>query len=398
MWKIRQGFEQKRWDIAENENKYGIKIDDSYIPLWIADSDLPLPKEVVDKIVERAAFPYYGYQSMRPEFIEAIVNHTKKTKKIDITIDNLFFTPGTVFTASTVIQAMTKVGDKIMMSYPMYGPIYDNVVNWKRVPLMVPLKKENNKFDLDLDLIEQKIKEEKPKMYIIINPMNPGGRIIPKADIERLLKILKENNVFLFSDEIHGDITLFDNETISFAQYMDKYDNIVVGTSLNKTFNLAGIENGWGIVKDIKMKKKLMEIIELNHLPSEPNIFAQVSSIAVINHGQKFYQDSKKIYEKNFLYIQKYLKENTPELEPLDSEATFLIYIDYSKTGISEEDFFKLMTHEAKVLIQCSNEFVNPGGVYFRINLATSPEIIEEAIHRISSVINKHLKGKNNEK
>ncbi|AGM25117.1 MalY/PatB family protein [Spiroplasma chrysopicola] len=384
-------IDQKRWNHNEIITKYNISPEDA-IGLWIADSDLPLPRKIVRGIVKRAKYPYYGYQILRKDFAENLLLWHQKTKDVELSLSNFFFTPSTVFTVATIIEALTTFKDKILICTPIYEPLFHTIEVLDRKPVVVPLIVEQNQITFDFVALRAKIKAEKPRAFVVCSPLNPGGRIWTKEEMSEIVKICKENSIILISDEIHGDIILYQNQFISFLKFWEEYDNIIVASSINKTFNLAGIHNGWGIVKSPADQAKIATILDQRHISSSPNIFAQAACISCFKYGQKYLQTSKKIYQQNLEYIIKNFKEQCPELVPIIPEGTFLCCVNFANTGISRLEMVNLLIKDIKVLPQFADDFVDSCHSFFRLNLAIKPRVMVDVCQRIIKIVNQFKK------
>lgn len=380
MNKIR-GIDQRRWCDKVIKTKYNCTNKD-YISMWIADSDLPLPNEIVDIIVERAKYPFYGYQTLREEFLKGLRNYYAQ-KNVKYTDEEVFFTPGTVFSASTALQASTKIGEKILVSTPIYNPLWNMINDCKRNIVNVPLIKNRDKFDLDFVNLKKAAESKKPAAMVICSPLNPSGRVWNKDEMNKIVELCKNNNMTLIVDEIHLDITLFDNEAISFATLTNQYDKIVVVASINKTYNIAGIQNGWAICKNKELMQEMHNILEMFHISPEPNIFAQSSAIACFEHGKKYFDESKKVYEDNVNSVIDIFSKNKSKFKPIKPQATFLMYVSYEDFGITEDTMRRAMCDEVGVVCQFGSEFADPDSRFFRFNLAVSREMAIEAANRL---------------
>ncbi|MBY7703545.1 aminotransferase class I/II-fold pyridoxal phosphate-dependent enzyme [Vibrio harveyi] len=97
--------------------------------------------------------------------------------------------------------------------------------------------------------------------------------------MNKIIKICEENNVFIFSDEVHGDLVLNNKQHLSLLRFDVKNDFFVVATSPSKLFNLAGLQGSFIITKNAEVYAKINEAYTKSGL-SLPNVFSQQAMIA----------------------------------------------------------------------------------------------------------------------
>ncbi|QEH61647.1 cystathione beta-lyase [Spiroplasma chinense] len=380
---------QVRWDKGECRKKFGIEKED-HICLWIADSDLPLDEKINKYLENRIKYPYYGYTTLDKKFEESFLDYHKKHRNQTIKMEEVFFTPGTVVSFSHVVRAISKKQDGIAMCTPIYGPLFQVSEALQRRVEKIPLLNKNERFYLDFEKIEETIKQKDIKIFVIVNPLNPSGRVWERSELEKLVEICKKYNVYIISDEIHCDLVYEGKAFTSMLEFEKTYNRFIVLTSVNKTFNIAGVQVGWGIVKN----KEILELINIkldqSHIKCVPNIFAQALMEGCFKEGDDFIKESMNLYKTNYDWLKNYLNENANELTVMEMDSTFLPYICFKRTGISLEEMKDVLWNKAKVIVQFNDDFVDGGCTYFRINVATDFKIIQEAAKRICNVINEY--------
>ena len=165
------------------------------LPLWVADMDFEVPKEVKEAIVKRAKHGIYGYTYRSQSFYESIINWESKRHGLNIKKEWLAFTPGVVSALSTAVLAFTKPSDSVIIQTPVYPPFYSVIRDNGRKIVENPLKEENEHYYMDFDDLEKKI-NDKVKMFILCSPHNPVGRVWSKEELNRLCEICIKNKWF----------------------------------------------------------------------------------------------------------------------------------------------------------------------------------------------------------
>jgi bifunctional pyridoxal-dependent enzyme with beta-cystathionase and maltose regulon repressor activities len=161
----------------------------------------------------------------------------------------------------------------------------DVILNTKRRIIKNPLKLVGKKYQIDFQDLEEKAKLEKSKALIICNPHNPVGRDWSKEELEQVVRICKENDMLLISDEIHKDIILFNNKYTSVLDFRSDYEKIVVCTSEAKTFNLCGIADSMVIVPNESIKNSMSNTFKKYNL-GRTNALTRIALEAAYNDGK----------------------------------------------------------------------------------------------------------------
>ena len=181
---------------------------DDSIPLWVADMDFRAAPPILDSVQRVVDHGILGYTKPTDALYKAIINWHGSRYGLNLTQDNILFSPGVVPSLALMMQIFTEVGDAVMVNDPIYTPFMTKVQQNKRRLVMSALKEVEGKYQLDLKDIEAKIIEHKVKLYLLCNPHNPGGRVWTADELKVLLTLCKKHDVAIVSDEIHQDLTL----------------------------------------------------------------------------------------------------------------------------------------------------------------------------------------------
>ena len=213
--------------------KYG-KINgiDDLIPLWVADMDFKSPPEVIDELVRVASNGIYGYSEADKSYDDAVISWFKNRFDWDVDASQIVKLPGVVLAISYAVRVLTEENDHVMIFEPVYGPFRRCVEGNGRKLTIEQLKIVNGHFEIDLEEMEKKIAQDDVKLLIWCSPHNPGGRVWTEEELRAVSDICKKHGVFIVSDEIHSDLTLYGNKHIPMAKIAG--DNCVVLTAPTK--------------------------------------------------------------------------------------------------------------------------------------------------------------------
>ena len=185
------------------------------LPLWVADMDFATPPFILDAIRRRCEHPILGYTEKPESYYQAIIGWVKRRYGMEVSKEQLNYVPGIVAGLGMALNCFTAPGDKVMIMPPVYHPFAWLVQRNGRRLVECPLKLENGTYRMDLDLFRRSIKGV--RVLILCNPHNPGGVVWTKEELETLADVCAEDNVIVFSDEIHADLTLPPHRHVPFA-------------------------------------------------------------------------------------------------------------------------------------------------------------------------------------
>ena len=368
---------------SEMDKKYG---SNDLLPMWVADMDFKAAPCIIDAMREKLEQGIYGYTTRPVSYNESIVNWAARRYGWEIKSDWLIFSPGVIPSISLIIQEMTDKNDKIMIQEPVYSPFNSVVKENSRELVISPLiKLEDGNYIMDYEDIESKIKDV--KMFILCNPHNPVGRVWTKEELQKLGDICLKNNVKVISDEIHSDIIFKGHKHVPFASISEEFaQNSITCMAPTKTFNIAGLQMSQVILPN-EDDYKILDVAFARLDIRRNNAFSLVATQAAYNHGEEWLNEFLEYIEGNMDFAIKYIEENMPSLKVKKPEGTYLLWVDFSETGLSDEEVAKVLVEKGKVALNSGVAFGFGGKGYQRINLACPRSMVEDGLARIKKAI-----------
>ena len=368
---------------SEMDKKYG---SNDLLPMWVADMDFKTAPCIMEALKNRLEQGIFGYTTRPESYNKSIVNWVNGRFGWSIESEWLMFSPGVVPTLSLIVQEMTKENDKIMIQEPVYGPFNSVVKQNKRELVISPLMKlEDGNYIMDYDDIESKIKDV--KIFILCNPHNPVGRVWTKEELIKLGNICLKHNVLVVSDEIHSDIIMKNHKHTPFASINKEFEqNSITCMAPTKTFNIAGLQMSQVIVPNEKYYKVLDEAFTRLDIKRN-NAFSLVATEAAYNEGEDWLEEYLEYIEGNIDFAIGYIKENMPKLKARKPEGTYLLWVDFSGTGLSDDEISNVLVEKGKIALNSGTAFGTGGEGYQRINLACPRSMVEEGLKRIKKAI-----------
>lgn len=357
---------------------------DDTIPLWVADMDFKAAPPVLDSVQRVAEHGILGYTKPTGALYDAIINWHSNRYGLNLTQDNILFSPGVVPSLALMMQIFTEVGGTVLVNDPIYTPFMTKVEQNKRTLVMSALKEVEGKYQLDLKDIEAKIIEHKVKLYLLCNPHNPGGRVWTIDELKALLALCKKHNVAIVSDEIHQDLTLTGHTFTSFLKLAEAagYEHKVVSlTSMTKTFNVAGIKGSMIFAKDDALIKKISQRQQLND-EYELNLFAYTVMQSAYENGGEWLAQVLAYIENNIEITLDFLARHLPDIKVMRPEASYLIWLDCSAYAQDDQALYDKL-RAAKVELNAGIRYGSEGHLKMRINVACPKTLLREGLNRV---------------
>ena len=167
----RRNTNSLKWD--KMEKVYNMEDASELLAMWVADMDFAPPQAVINALHKRLEHPIFGYSLVNEDCKNAIVSWFKRRHNWTIDPSTILFQSGVVPAIANIVDTFTQVGDKIVVSAPIYPPFFNVPKNQKRELILCDLSEDNGIYSFNFDTLEAEFKEA--KMYILCNPHNPGG-------------------------------------------------------------------------------------------------------------------------------------------------------------------------------------------------------------------------------
>lgn len=373
----RVGTDCSKWDSMDA--RFG---DNDLMALWVADMDFMAAECVRKAAREYADFGIYGYYKVPDAYYQNFIDWEEKYHHCHIEKQWLRFSPGVVSPINWYVNMKTKPGDGIIVLTPVYYPFLDAIRDNGRQLISCDLVRKDKVYHIDYADFEKKIVDNKVKLFILSSPHNPVGRVWKKEELEQLLAICRKHQVFVVADEIHHDLIMPGYEHTEILNIPGYTDMLVVLTAGSKTFNLAGCKNSFVILPDEKLRQEYDDFLAAL-LIRGGNAFGYVAVAAAFGGGRPWLEGVIDIIHKNAQYVEETLAEKLPEAVVSPLEGTYLQWVDlgaYVKPNETQE----LIQNKCRLAVDYGEWFGGERfGSFIRLNLATSPENIKEAVSRI---------------
>lgn len=353
------------------------------LPMWVADMEFEIAKPIQESLIQRISNSSFGYEYKPDSFFNAQKKWYQRKYGIELKNDHIIYSPSITTTIAVLIENFTSERDGIIIQPPVFMEFRDTIRNTKRRITKNPLKLIDKQYQIDFQDLEEKATLEHNKILIICNPHNPVGRVWTKEELKQIVRICKENNLLLISDEIHKDIILFDNQFNSVLKFIGDYENIVACASEAKTFNLCGISDSMAIIPNEDIKRTVSKTLKKYNL-GRTNALTRVALESAYTNGESWLNALIHTVEKNIGSIEKELESSNINL--IKPEGTYQVWLDFRSVYKDTKEMFNHLTETSGIGLNAGHWYGREGALFMRMNIATSNEKVTDAIKRIIKV------------
>jgi cystathionine beta-lyase len=375
----RRGTDAIKWD--DTFRRFGRK---DLLPLWVADMDIAAPQVIQDALAKRAEHPVYGYTFFSPAFYEAIVWWYKH--HFDWAIEPEWIVPdhGVVVAINTAIAAYTDEGDGVLIQTPIYPPFMSSVADNNRRMLENRLVYEAGRYTIDWDDFEAKVRDA--KLFLLCSPHNPTTRAWSDEELTRMATICRAHDVIIVADEIHSDVVHAHGHT-SIGHLPEAEAITLTLHAPSKTFNIAGLNTSYTIIPNPALREAYRTRYQQVGLP-HGNPFGIVGLEAAYSpEGAAWLEALMGHLRENIAFVQAYLRTNIPQIVPVETEATFLIWLDCQALGLDDDGLESLFFDQAGIALNKGISFGEAGSGFMRLNIGTSRSLLEQALVQLRDAV-----------
>lgn len=373
----RHGTDSYKWDSAPETD---------IIPLWVADMDFETFPAITEALQRRVAHGIFGYTRVPEAYYEAVCNWFGKRHGWHINREDIIYTSGVVPAVSAVIKALTLPGDQVIVQGPVYNCFFSSIRNngCEMVSNSLIYNKEELRYEIDFDDLERKLAHERARVMLLCNPHNPGGRVWTRDELTRVAELCRKYGVRVVSDEIHCELTLYDNEYVPFGSLPDELSHgSITCCSPSKAFNTAGLQIANIVCRDAEVRNRIDRAININEV-CDVNPFGVIAlQAAYSDEGYEWLTQLRAYISSNYDLLRERFARELPKCKVMRMEGTYLAWVDCTQLHIPSDEIEEMLMHENKVWVNAGSMYGTEGAAFIRINMACTSELLNEGITRI---------------
>ena len=219
------------------------------------------------------------------------------------------------------------------------------------------------------------------KLFILCNPHNPVGRVWTWNELAAMNEICGRRGVIVVSDEIHCDFVWPGHAHTCFGLLNE---NAVIATAPSKTFNLAGLQVSNIFARNTELRDKLKAEINRSGY-SQLNTLGLIACQSAYAKGGAWLAALKSYLEENIRFTRAFLKKRLPKIRLVEPEGTYLLWLDFSAYGLTQDELDHRVTEKAKLWLDGGTMFGPEGEGFQRVNIACPKTTLTEALDRLET-------------
>lgn len=361
------------------------------LPLWVAEMDvLPAPS-VAAAVHEAITRGDTGYPA-GTTYAEAVCDFAAdRWGWHGIAVERTAVVPDVMAGIVEILRLLTEPGDIVVVCAPTYAPFYAFVTHAGRNIVAAPLGPDGR---IDIAALDEAF--ARAQVFLMSNPHNPTGAVHTQAELEDIAALAQRHNVQVISDEIHAPLMLGDAR---FTPYLSVDDNAFALLSASKAWNLAGLKAALAVAGSGTAANLALLPEEVSHGPSHLGVLAHT---AAFRDGGEWLDQLLAGLTANRALLEQLLAQHLPDVGYIRPEGTYLAWLDCTPLRLDTDPVLdgpsvvsdvtgpaRHFLDHARVALSSGHIFGSGGAGHVRINFATHPDILTEAIIRMAESLNR---------
>ncbi len=347
------------------------------------DPDFDTPDHIIQAAfaaIEDGA-THYPPTKGTPAALEAIAQ--KMQRENGIVADpktQIIMTPGAKWAIYLALAAITNPGDEIIYIEPVWVSYPPMITLAGGTPVPVSLSPDDN-FTITAELLRAKV-TPKTKAIMVNSPCNPTGRVITDAEVQAVVEVAVENDLFVISDEIYEHLVFDGRVNPVLATQPGMAERTLTVNGLSKAYAMTGWRMGWLVASPdiIKLSSKLS-----SQTVSSAATFTMSATIAALNGPQDCVSEMRDAYQKRRDFMVKALNE-IDGIHCRSIEGAFYLFPSFPGSSKNSMELADALLDKAGIAGTPGIGFGQAGEGHIRFSIATAMSDLEKAVDRLAKV------------
>lgn len=353
------------------------------LPAWVAEMDFPLAEPITATVRAAVDRGDCGYAEVG-ELAGAFAGYAAERCGWDVDPAGVFAFPDVMSGVADLLRLVTRPGDGVVINPPVYAPFFSVVEDVERRLVEVPLERRGDDWRLDLAGLEAAFAAG-ARAHLLCNPHNPTGSVLHRSELEALAELADRYGVTVLSDEIHAPLTLPGaTHTPYVALGGVAAERGVTLASASKAWNVAGLKCAVVVAGSDAMRAKLSTLPE--ETPYRCGHLGVLAAVAAFREGGGWLDGLLRRLDDNRRLLSDLLAAHLPDVDYLPPQAGYLAWLDCTGLGLGADPAARFL-ERGRVALSPGPTFGGPGAGFARLNMGTSPALLEEAVRRMAAAI-----------
>ncbi|HEX4753623.1 MAG TPA: aminotransferase class I/II-fold pyridoxal phosphate-dependent enzyme [Solirubrobacterales bacterium] len=354
--------------------------DEDVLPAFVAEMDFPLAPPVKITLAEAVELDDtgYGYPAALG-LAEAYADFAMARFDWEVDPARVSPAPDVVNAITALLRKIAKPGDRIVINTPVYHPFFMVIEEVGCEVAEAPLVDG----ELDVDAIDAEFRAGAAAL-ILCSPHNPTGTLPTEGQLKTLAAAAARHGAWVLSDEIHSPLTLPGARHVPFLGVSEEArEHGIALVSASKAFNLAGL----GCAQFVTASERAQAVVEgLPFAATHAGHFGALASVAAYRDGAPWLDDVIAVIDHNRALLADLLADKLPEIGYTPPRAGYLTWLDLRAFDLGDDPTEALL-ERGRVALNPGPTFGPQGKGHARLNIGTSPALVEEAVKRIGKAV-----------
>jgi cystathionine beta-lyase len=380
----RNEYPTLKWSRAFLSEYFG---NEEAIPMSVADMDLKAPPVVIDQLRRRVAHGIYGYEFRPESHFDALETWYQSRHGWKIDREHIEPCPSILSAISILINQHSSEGDGVILQPPVFFEFREVIRSSSRRIVKNPLTLVEGQYRIDFDDLEHKASDPDNKVLIVCNPHNPVGRVWTREELERIDDICERHDVFVISDEIHGDFSFPPHQYMPYLDVSERVaGNAAACISPGKTFNISGMVDAMTVVPNEEHRQQFHAFAHRYKI-NRVNVFATAAMEAAYGDGAEWLDKLLVYIRGNVDLVREHLQKQTPGVSLIEPEGTFLVWLDFRDLGLDVKELERFLSQKAQIAVAPGYWFGREGAGFARMTIGCPRETVQRALNNLVTAL-----------
>ena len=354
------------------------------ISLGVGEPDFDTPWHIREEGIhslERGR-TFYTSNSGLKELRDEITRYIKRKYNIDYNpVTETLVTVGGSEAIDMALRVMLDPGDEVLVPQPSYVSYVPCAIMAGGTPVPVELE-EKDEFRLTPEKLQEKI-TPKTKVLVLPFPNNPTGAIMEKEDLEKIIPIIEEHDLFVITDEIYSELS-YKGTPSSIIEFPGMRERTVYINGFSKAYAMTGWRLGYCCGPQIIMQ----QILKLHQfaIMCAPTT-SQYAATEALKNGDDDVAKMRESYNERRRYLVTRLREMG--MDCFEPYGAFYVFPSIKRFNMSSDEFATRLLEEEKVALVPGTAFGDCGEGFLRISYAYSLQDLKKALDRIEKFVSR---------
>ena len=341
------------------------------------EPDFDTPEHIKQAAIAalESGFTKYTPSAGLPELRQAIADKLEADNQLSYRPSQVVVSSGAKHSCYNAILATCQPGDEVLIPSP-YWVSYPDMVRLAGAEPVIVQTTERNGWKMRASDFENAM-TPRTKMVILNSPGNPSGSVYTREELEGIVEVASEEDIYILSDEIYEKLVYDDTKHVSVASLSkEAYDLTITVNGFSKAYAMTGWRLGYLAAPEAVAKA--VDNIQ-SHSTSHPCSFAQKGALAALKGDQQALADMRDEFSMRRDYMYDRITK-IPNITAVKPQGAFYILVNISQLGLSSQNFADRLLSKANVAVVPGAAFGDDRTV--RLSYATSIDIIKKGLDR----------------